>query len=230
MLNPKKILRIPLFLARQIRNYIGENKRLAVYDRYKNFTMIPPGCYYDNLHLASTRSSVKGAIVECGVWRGGMIAGIAETQHHKNIYLCDSFEGLPPVKEIDGESAKQWQNNTTSKHYFNNCKAEESYATDAMRLSGNANYHLIKGWFNDTLPELTIPEGISILRLDGDWYDSTMVCLKYLLPQMNKGGVIIIDDYYAWDGCSKAIHDYLSQHHSNLRIRQLGQINVYIEF
>ena len=50
------------------------------------------------------------------------------------------------------------------------------------------------------------------LRMDADWYDSTMDILTNLFPQMNKGGVIIIDDYYHWEGCTRAVHDYLSKH------------------
>ena len=79
------------------------------------------------------------------------------------------------------------------------------------------NYHLVKGFFSETLPGFRA--SISLLRLDGDWYESTYDCFKYLYPQVQEGGLIIIDDYFSWDGCCKAVHDYLSATKSSSRIR-----------
>jgi O-methyltransferase len=56
--------------------------------------------------------------------------------------------------------------------------------------------------------------------LDADWYDSTITCLEAFGKHVAPGGVILIDDYYTWDGCSKAVHDYLSRHTLPWRIRQ----------
>jgi O-methyltransferase len=58
------------------------------------------------------------------------------------------------------------------------------------------------------------------LRLDADWYKSTIECLNALYDSISSGGIIIIDDYYTWDGCTKAIHDFLSTRQLNLKIRQ----------
>jgi O-methyltransferase len=84
------------------------------------------------------------------------------------------------------------------------------------------SWELVPGWFQDTLPALAErlrETGIALLRLDGDWYDSTMVCLEHLEPLVHEEGVVIVDDYYAWDGCVRAVHDYLSRHDLAYRIR-----------
>ena len=81
----------------------------------------------------------------------------------------------------------------------------------------NTRFDCVKGWFSDTVPHHP-NQPIALLRLDGDWYDSTMVCLQNLYPKVVTGGIIIIDDYYSWDGCSKAVHDYLSSIQSVSRI------------
>jgi O-methyltransferase len=188
---------------------------------FKNFTMIPSDIYISNLRLAFTYRKTEGIIVECGVWRGGMIAGMAQIMDvNKQYYLFDSFEGLPDAEEIDGKAALEWQNNKSSEHYYDNCKAEIEYANSAMKLAGANNYQLIKGWFNETLPNFNPKEKIAILRLDADWYESTMTCLNYLYPLVSENGLIIIDDYHAWDGCSRAVHDYLSKNNLPLRISQ----------
>ena len=79
---------------------------------------------------------------------------------------------------------------------------------------------LVPGWFSETLPGFAPPEGIAVLRLDADWYESTKQCLDALYAQVVPGGVILIDDYYTWEGCTKAVHDYLSEAKLSDRIRQ----------
>lgn len=207
------------------------NKRLKAkktYNKYKDFTMIPSVLFIDNVLLCDSINSINGCVVECGVWRGGMIAGIFEYSDKKrNCILFDSFEGLPKVKKIDGEAAKTWQE-TNNGMGLDNCKAEISFAEKAMELSNSKNHQIVQGWFDQTLPVTEINEPIAVLRLDGDWYDSTMVCLENLYPLVSENGIIIIDDYYAWDGCSRAVHDYLSKNNLPLRISQTKKGVCYI--
>lgn len=190
-----------------------------LYLKYLDYTMIPRELYIDNIKLISSFSNVEGCIVECGVWRGGMSAGMGELFPNRKVLLFDSFEGLPDAQEIDGIAALNWQKNVNGPSYYDNCKAEIDVAEKAMMLSGN-QFELIKGWFNQTLPNYKLVEKIAVLRLDADWYDSTMDCLENLYPKVEKGGVVIFDDYYTWDGCSRALHDYLSQIKSVSRIHK----------
>src|SRR5258707_5490017 len=149
-----------------------------------------------------------------------MSAAISETiGRERQIHLFDSFEGLPLAKEIDGKEALAWQANVHSPEYYNNCAADESFVKEAMKLAGSLNYKIYKGWFEVTLS--TYPKNsISILRLDGDWYDSIKSCLEHLYPVVVSGGIIILDDYYSWDGCSKAVHDYLAETKSPSRLHE----------
>ena len=187
--------------------------------------MIPAHVYRSNLKLASLIANVPGCAVECGVWRGGMSAGIATVLGpSRTYYLCDSFEGLPTAKAIDGNAAIAWQNNTNSPDYYDNCSAPENFAERAMKLAEAPSVHFVKGWFNDTLPSLKTDGPIALLRLDGDWYDSTMTCLTSLYSRVARGGLIILDDYYTWDGCCRAIHDFLSSHSLPDRIRSEDEV------
>lgn len=196
-----------------------ERKAVKLYKKYNDFTMINKPVFVDNLMLISEFQNTHGCLVECGIWRGGMSAAMAEILPGREVYLFDSFEGLPNAQEIDGKDAKKWQENKLSPGYYDNCKAEMEVAKQAMDKS-NSTYYLVKGWFKDTLPNYEFKNEIAVLRLDGDWYESTMDCLKYLYPLVAKGGLIILDDYYTWDGCSRALHDYLSSIQSVSRIQQ----------
>jgi O-methyltransferase len=191
--------------------------------------MVPEVLFIDNLQLCQRFSSVRGCVVECGVWRGGMIAAIAHLLGaERDYYLFDSFEGLPQAQDIDGQSAQKWQRDTTSPAYLDNCRTESDFADRAMQLSGAKHYRLVKGWFSDTLPSFKPAEPIAIMRLDADWYSSTLECLENLYRYVAQGGLLIIDDYHTWDGCAKAVHDFLSNHKLSDRVHQSSAGIAYI--
>ena len=91
--------------------------------------------------------------------------------NQRQYFLFDSFQGLPRARAIDGTSALEWQKNTDSPLYFDNCAASSEYAETAMKLSGVQRYKLIEGWFSETMPSFMPPESIAFLHLDADWYD-----------------------------------------------------------
>lgn len=199
-----------------------------VYGRFQNYTMVPRSVYIQNLKICNQFKNLQGIVVECGTWKGGMIAGIANTLGPNKIYyLYDSFEGLPQAKEIDGVAAIKWQYDINSPKYFNNCKADLETAIKTMKMAGIKNFKIFPGWFSETLLNYD-KEPISILRLDADWYESTYQCLEKLYPYVIRGGVIIVDDYYTWEGCSKAVHEYFFKNGIGLPIRQYNNNVCYI--
>lgn len=199
----------------------------ALYRKYRPYSMIPRVSFCENLAFCRAHT-LPGCVIECGVWRGGMSAAISEVLPGRLHYLFDSFEGLPQAQKIDGAFAIEWQKGPTHQH-FDNCRAERSFAEQAMAMGRARRYELVQGWFSSTMPTFTPAEPVSILRLDGDWYESTMTSLTYLFPHVVLGGLIIIDDYYAFDGCAKAVHDYLSQHKLADRINQSPRSLCYIK-
>lgn len=204
------------------------NVNIELFRKYKAFTMVPEKSFEDNIKLTSLIRNIEGCVVECGVWKGGMIAAIAESLgSNRKYFLFDSFEGLPQAKEVDGSNAIKWQNEK-KKYYYDNCKTSEEDARATMEISGVNNFLITKGWFKDTLPLFRDKDRIALLRLDGDWYESIFDSLKYLYPLINKGGVIIVDDYYVWDGCAKAVHDYLAMNKLTDRIYSTTNNVTYI--
>lgn len=218
------MIRINKLILRVYLRFVGIINTLEfirLYEVFKNYTMIPKKVFLGNLELVQQFRSIEGCVVECGVWRGGMISAISKILGDKRkYYLFDSFEGLPSARKIDGESALRWQRDKNSLLYFNNCKVEEKYAREAMALSGVNNYKIIKGWFSKTLQNVKFNHNIAILRLDADWYEPTMECLVALYDHVVRGGIVIIDDYYTWDGCSKAVHKFLTMKGDASRLYQ----------
>jgi hypothetical protein len=68
----------------------------------------------------------------------------------------------------------------------------------------------IKGKVEETIPG-TLPKEISLLRLDTDWYESTLHNLVHLYPLLRKGGILILDDYGHWQGARKATDEYFAR-------------------
>lgn len=224
-------------IAKKISNTLGfeiqkRDQNIDLYnmlfDKYQDFTMIPKENFLLNLELCDQHKNIIGDVVECGVWRGGMAAAMSEVfGKNRMIHLFDSFEGLPKAKEIDGTAAQEWQADTKSPNYYNNCTADESFAIRAMALANHTLFNVHKGWFEDTLKNFE-KRPISVLRLDGDWYDSIKICLEQLFPYVVQGGIVILDDYYAWEGCTKAVHDYLAETKSHSQMRQWNNQIGYI--
>jgi O-methyltransferase len=150
---------------------------------------------------------IHGDIVETGIWRGGAVIFAASYLNiyelsDRKVFGCDSFEGLPipdekyPVDKDDVHSLIDTLRVSFNEVAHNFAK----YNVDMTRVK------LVKGWFKDTLPELDC-ESISILRLDGDMYSSTIEALDALYKKVTSGGYVIIDDY-CLEGAKTAIYDY----------------------
>jgi hypothetical protein len=132
----------------------------------------------------------------------------------RDVHLFDSFEGLPEPTEKDGVQAKEYSGGRASGALksVNQCKAglEE---VRAFLLGGlkfdPARTHFHVGWFQNTLPAIAPKLGpLALLRLDGDWYESTRLCLEHLYPLLSSGGVVILDDYNSWTGCKQATDEF----------------------
>jgi O-methyltransferase len=211
---------------RQVPEYL---EYYRVYRKYRALTMVRPREYVDSMLLArSYAERIEGDIVECGTWRGGVACGLIEvTGGNREYHFFDSFEGLPKATEKDGESAIAYQADTASPKYFDNCAADEAAFRDAIApMAAPERLHVYRGWFSDTMKLFPRDRRIAVLRLDGDWFDSTLQCLEGLYDRVTPGGVIIVDDYYAWDGCARAVHHFLAARSLPDRIHQsaLGRV------
>ncbi len=163
---------------------------------------------------------VPGDFVELGVARGGCAALMAFAAFDKgntvprNLWLFDSYEGLPDPGQNDYTDEA-----TTGDHVRplpkGSCLGtlEEVRGLVLGRFGFNPDrVNFVKGWFQDTVPP-TAPKiaQIAMLRLDGDWYESTKICLDYMFDCVAPGGSIIIDDYLTCIGSKRAVDDFIRE-------------------
>lgn len=182
-------------------------------------------------------NGIPGAFVETGVWRGGcagILSYISKKYGYKHpLYFFDSFEGLPHPTDKDGKDAKKFANNQTSSNLASTqkLKAEDRFIKELLFEKLNVNrsaVKIIKGWFQDTLPIYRNKIGkIAILRLDGDWYESTKVALDNLYDLVVPGGYVVIDDYFYWDGCKKAVDEHIKNKKLNVNLRRQDSSGAY---
>jgi O-methyltransferase len=187
----------------------------SIYEDVRGLTMVGlPGFYFTlQSVLKVIDEDVPGVIVEAGCWKGGMCFAMLLVQQkvygciRKPVHAFDSFQGLPPPRPIDGQAALNWASDKSAPTYYDNCKADlDEFGNNANRLGVDVYAH--PGLFKDTLPSWK--HDVALLRVDCDWFDATTEVLNRLDPKVSTGGRTIIDDYYAWDGCAHAVHEYLS--------------------
>jgi hypothetical protein len=186
---------------------------------------------------------IPGAIVECGVWRGGsMMIALATLvmlgKTDREIYLFDTFEGLPrPDDDKDIDILGNRAINGWLPHSRGNEQSNWAYASlDDVRANvAKTGYpaeriHFIKGMVEDTLPAQA-PDKIALCRLDTDWYASTRHEMSHLYPRLAVGGTLIIDDYGHFRGARDAVDEYLSETETPLllhRVDYSGRVGVKI--
>ena len=182
---------------------------------------------------------IVGDIVECGVWKGGCSALMAERTRQfkpqRTSWLFDSFEELPKPSQEKKSMAKEYTSSSSEGNLATIGRCESPLTTVKELLFTKLQLdscwiNIINGHFQDTLPETSQAIGqIALLRLDGDSYDFTMVCFENLYEKVAPGGYIILDDYLLWEGCKKATDEFLAKHNIKAEIHIVDQAGAYFK-
>jgi O-methyltransferase len=171
---------------------------------------------------------VVGDLVECGVWRGGasilMRAVLAAYgDETRRVWLADSFAGVPPPDTVNYKADK----GIRLHRHANVLGVPEAEVRANFERYGllDEQVRFLPGWFKDTLADAPI-EQISVLRLDGDLYESTIQGLDALYPRLSSGGYCIIDDYHVFSACEQAVADYRQKHQISAEIVEIDGTGV----
>lgn len=163
---------------------------------------------------AVVRDGVEGDLIEAGAWRGGSSILMRATLNahgatDKTVWVADSFQGFP-VPEQDGDSADvELETEMRGLDYL--APNLEMVSEHFDRFGCRDGVRFVPGFFEDTMAELTGPTW-SLIRLDGDTYKATRLCLEALYPGLAVGGYVILDDYLFLDGCRRAVDDFRLEH------------------
>jgi hypothetical protein len=184
---------------------------------------------------------IGGAIVECGVWRGGSTMAVALTlkelgDETRDICLYDTFAGMSAPTEADvdigGASAQpKFDRRKISEDSSNYCLSPLDETRENVFSTGypSDKFHFVEGKVEDTIPATIPPGPIALLRLDTDWYESTKHELVHLFPPLAENRPLIIDDYGHWQGAKQAVDEYFAEHNLHIflsRIDYTGRIGI----
>lgn len=206
------------------------------------FTMIGANRILAQLEAVSyiEQYNIPGDIVECGVWAGGSMMSLALKlkqlgNETRSLYLYDTYEGMTVPTEHDVDLAGRkavdifntQQNNGVTANW---CCADINTVQQNMLSTGYQPEKFVfsKGDVLQTIPQ-TVPQQISLLRLDTDWYESTYHELTHLYPLLVKHGILILDDYNFWAGSRKAVDQYFKENNIQMflqRIDSSGAIGI----
>src|SRR5688500_3886341 len=136
--------------------WIPANDVAPLIDRVGPFTMVAHESLADlaNQVRFVLASGMPGNFVECGVWKGGasfLMASLLQRvgDQARNVWMFDSFEGLPAPSDMDGVAAKAWAMGGDSASYRDNLRLPLEEVRDAARQFGLESYvTLVKGWFD----------------------------------------------------------------------------------
>ncbi len=171
---------------------------------------------------------VEGDFVELGCNTGDSSILITKLLQaygaDKKLAVYDSFEGLPPAKQIDGNLYKEgW------------CKTSEDVLRNNFEVYKLPLPEIHKGWFQDTLPN-GLPDRVAFAYLDGDFYDLILISLQYVYPKLTPGAICLIDDYCdpeinpkGWNrlpGVKQACDEYLSDKPEKMELFILDLIHM----
>lgn len=218
--------------GREFQNSLQRGDFGPTLDRLRPFVMPPVStdALVDiaNLVRLVITCGIPGDFVECGVWRGGTAFLMAELLRQaglrdRKVWLFDSFEGMPPVEEIDGPAAIAEANDPDSPLYIEHSRVPLEEVQRTANELGLASYlELVKGWFSQTLPAARDRvRSIALLHIDCDWYSSVRCCLDNFYDLVADGGFVFLDDYYHYDGCAIAVHEFLGERRTCHRIESV---------
>lgn len=200
----------------------GDDLQLIAQVRQRNLTYLDPCALLDLARAARAvgQGRVPGAIIEAGCALGGsaVVLGYCKPRQAP-LYLYDVFGMIPPPTEQDGadiharyqEIKDGKSSGLGGERYYGYepellAKVQGNLEAFGLDLAGD-QIQLVQGLFEETISD-DFP--VALAHVDCDWYQSVLTCLERLWPRLVPGGVLVLDDYYQWSGCCRAVGRFLA--------------------
>ena|SRR5208282_1821378 len=203
-------------LIRKVQSRLVEKHLTKIVQPY---TLVGPEAIH-NLYALAQRieeEQIPGDVIECGVYRGGTAAILGRTATHskmgRTVWLFDSFRGMPPTTDADGNEAREWVGKLVA-------APEEVRALLARAGADLDKVKIVPGLFQDTFPALRI-EKVALLNLDCDWYESVKLCLEKFYDAVVSRGFVSLDDYGYWKGCRLAVDGFFAERGLSHRLQKV---------
>lgn len=182
------------------------------------------------------KQRVEGIIIEAGVALGGSAIVLARAKAPaRPLWLYDVFAMIPPPSAQDGPDAHARYAQIVAGR-STGIKGQPYYGYEQGLLEkvrhnfARFNVDLERGhvrfWpglFEETL---RIAQPVALAHIDCDWYSSVVLCLERITPHLAPGGVLVIDDYYDWSGCKRAVDEYFADRQDEFDFEQRARLHI----
>jgi len=185
---------------------------------------------------AADEEGRPGVFVEAGCALGGSAIVLAKAKlPARRLLVYDVFGMIPEPSSADGEDVHERYRTITAGEaaglggdtyygYEPDLKAKVREHFERFRLPLDANsIELVQGLFENTIIG---DEPVALAHIDGDWYESVHTCLERLAPRLVPGGVMVIDDYFMWSGCRRAVDEFLARHPGGFRATRRARLHI----
>jgi len=165
-------------------------------------------CGYLNraLHL-------EGDICEFGIAQGATSRLLANEirESGKNLWLFDSFEGLPEPSEKDGLIDDIFGLGSMQAYAGTmRCSPDEARTKLAAIGFPDEQIKIEAGWINETIAQGRVPEKVCFAYVDFDFYEPILDAMRYLDKAMPPGGAVVVDDYgFFSSGAASAVDEFV---------------------
>lgn len=167
--------------------WLDDTEFVDIYRKVKHRILLDPARCFVLLQAARRQKTVPGNIVELGSYRCGsapfLTANDSATQ--KTLHIIDSFAGLPEVTDKD----PYWKKGEMGHTDFEEIK--KFLKTNLI----NTKHKIYKGFFPQEVDLDALSGPWSLVHIDTDLYQPTLDALRFFWPNLNRGGMIIVDDY-----------------------------------
>jgi len=196
---------------------INQSVRSIIHNSLKHTGNIDRVTHLAGVMQDIVSEKVPGDVVETGVYRGGSCYLIASMLRHlgdlRTIWMYDTFTGMDKPMPIDKkrgrtDALRKWESMNKGEYVDWNY-APLWQVKEVMSSTGYPpeKIKFIQGRVEETIPHKKGPNKLCLLRLDTDFYSSTKHALKHYYDLISPGGWLVIDDYFCWDGCKKAVDE-----------------------
>lgn len=223
---------------RVIFRFFNQRQNMINQIRQKHLTYLEGNALKDLMESVSAANELDGCMIETGCALGGSGICIAhEKNDDKPLFIYDVFGMIPAPGERDGTDVRNryevikegksvgiggdlyygYQDNLMDTVRDNFCSVL------GIKNLQEKNIVLVKGLFQDTL---VCEQPVSFAHIDCDWYDSVMVCLERIVPQLVQGGTLVIDDYCHWSGCRMAVDEYFKDKKDDFTFEMKSRLHI----
>jgi len=182
--------------------WLGDQAFRAIADKVASHTLVDRFRCWELYQLVREVAGVPGDVIEVGVWRGGTGAILASAASRwksgARVYLCDTFSGVVKAGARDSM-------------YRGGEHADTSLTLvqGLVDRLGLTNVELLQGIFPDETAARVREGRVALLHIDVDVYQSAMDIVRWALPRLPAGGIVVFDDYgfRGCDGVTLLVHE-----------------------